>query len=437
MKLKKNKIAIVGGGFSGIAAAYTLAKAGHEVTIFEKNEILGGLAGSFKTENFTLEKFYHMWYGTDQEIFSFIKSLNLSKNLKKIISRVAIYFKSSIYSFSKPIDVLNFKPLSFFSRIRFILFTLKCWYFTDPKKLEGINCEKWLKKSAGSEIYNVIWKPLLIGKFGKFHKRVSAIWLWNKIVIRGKSRDIKNAKEHLYYYQGGFSNLINDIKRILVKKKTKIKLKEKIVKIKKIKNKIRLFSNKDNYIFDKVLLTNHVPEIIELFKKNYPNYCKKLKRIEYLSNLCVILESKESISKYYWININDTNFPFVGIIEHTNFVNKKNYNNKNLIYLSKYLPNNDKIYKMKDHDVFKFTIKALKQKFPRFNIRNILKYHIWRADYAQPITSINYKNKIPKFNTPIKNVYISTMAQIYPEDRGTNQAVKHGIENAKKVLNNI
>ena len=436
MKLKK-KIAIVGGGFSGLAAAYTLAEAGQEVTIFEKNEILGGLAGSFKTKKFTLEKFYHMWYGTDQDIFNFIKSLSLSKKLKKNISRVAIYFENSIYSFSKPIDVLNFKPLSLFSRIRFILFIVKSWYFTDPKKLEGISCEKWIKKSAGTEIYNIIWKPLLIGKFGKFHKRVSAIWLWNKIVIRGKSRDIKNTNEHLYYYQGGFSNLINDIKKVLLKKKTKIKLKEKIIKIKKIKNKISLFSNKANYIFDEVLLTNHVPEIIELFKNNFLDYCKKLKRIEYLSNLCVILESKESISKYYWININDTNFPFVGVIEHTNFVNKKNYNNTNLIYLSKYLPSNDKIYKMKKEAIFKFTIKAIKKKFPQFNIKNILKYHIWRADYAQPITTINYKNIIPKFNTPIKNVYISTMAQIYPEDRGTNQAVKHGIENAKKIINNI
>lgn len=40
--LKENKTAIVGGGPAGIAAAHFLAKAGIEVTIFEKEECLGG-----------------------------------------------------------------------------------------------------------------------------------------------------------------------------------------------------------------------------------------------------------------------------------------------------------------------------------------------------------------------------------------------------------
>ena len=434
MKKKYINTAVVGGGFTGIAAAYTLAKAGHRVTIYEKDNQLGGLAGSFKAKKFILEKFYHMWYGTDNEIFNFIKNLNLSNKLKKITSRVGIYFDKSVYNFSKPIDIIKFKPLSFSSRIKFIFFILKCWFFTDSKKLEKINCEKWIKDTANDEIYDVIWKPLLIGKFGKFHKDVSAIWLWNKLVIRGKSRNFKNSSEHLFYYKGGFSSLINDIKKILIKKNTKFKLNEKILDIKNIGNKVYLSSNKSNNLYDNVLLTNHTPEIIKLFQKTSPKYCKRLKKIKYLSNICVILVSKKSLTDFYWLNVNDTKFPFVGIIEHTNFVNKKNYDNKNLIYLSKYLSRNDKIYKKDDKELFDFTIKALIKKFPKFNINDILDYHVWRAEYAQPITSLDYSKIIPKFITPLKNVYVSTMSQVYPEDRGTNQAVKHGIDSAKKIL---
>lgn len=143
---------------------------------------------------------------------------------------------------------------------------------------------------------------------------------------------------------------------------------------------------------------------------------------------------KKSLTDFYWLNVNDTKFPFVGIIEHTNFVNKKNYDNKNLIYLSKYLSRNEKIYKKNDKELFDFTIKALIKKFPKFNINDIIDYHVWRAEYAQPITSLDYSKIIPKFITPLKNVYVSTMSQVYPEDRGTNQAVKHGIDSAKKIL---
>tara|TARA_B110000027_G_scaffold48233_1_gene52890 strand:+ start:539 stop:1852 length:1314 start_codon:yes stop_codon:yes gene_type:complete len=436
MKKKKISTAVVGGGFTGLAAAYTLAKAGHKVTIYEKDNQLGGLAGSFKAKKFILEKFYHMWYGTDNEIFNFIKDLRLSNKLKQITSRVGIFFDNSIYNFSKPIDIIKFKPLSFSSRIRFIFFILKCWFITNPKKLERINCERWIKNSANDEIYNIIWKPLLIGKFGKYHKDVSAIWLWNKLVIRGKSRNFKNSSEHLFYYKGGFSSLVYDVRKILLRKKTIIKLNEKILDIKNIGNKVYLSSNKSKNLYDNVLLTNHTPEIIQLFKKTNSKYCKRLKKIKYLSNICVILVSKKSLTDFYWLNINDTNFPFVGIIEHTNFVDKKNYNNKNLIYLSKYLSRSEKIYKKNDKELFSFTIKAIKKKFPKFDIDNILDYYIWRADYAQPITSLDYTKIIPKFTTPIKNVFVSTMSQVFPEDRGTNQAVKHGINSAKRILQN-
>ncbi len=435
MKKKKIKTAIVGGGFTGIAAAYTLAKAGHNVTIYEKDKSLGGLAGSFKAKKFTLEKFYHMWYATDIEIFSFIKKLGLSKKLNRITSRVAIYFNQSIYNFSKPIDIIKFKPLPFLSRIKFILFVIKCWYFTDEKKLEKINCEKWITEKADKKIYDVIWKPLLIGKFGKYHKDVSAIWLWNKIVIRGKSRSFKNTNEQLFYYKGGFSSLVEDIKRILLNKKTKIKLNEKILKIKNKGDKVLLISNKSNNVYDNVLLTNHTPEILSFFKQNEPKYSNKLKKIKYLSNICIILVSKKSLTDFYWLNINDTKFPFVGIIEHTNFVDKKNYANKNLIYLSKYLSQHDKVYKKNDKELFDFGIKALKKKFPKFNLNNIEDHFIWRAKYAQPIASLNYSKIIPNFYSPLKNVYISTMSQIYPQDRGTNQAVRHGINSANKILN--
>ena len=39
-------IAIIGGGPAGLAAAYDLAKAGHEVTIYEAEPVVGGLAAS-------------------------------------------------------------------------------------------------------------------------------------------------------------------------------------------------------------------------------------------------------------------------------------------------------------------------------------------------------------------------------------------------------
>ena len=42
------KIAIVGAGIGGMAAAYDLVRAGHQVTIYEAADYVGGLASGFK-----------------------------------------------------------------------------------------------------------------------------------------------------------------------------------------------------------------------------------------------------------------------------------------------------------------------------------------------------------------------------------------------------
>jgi len=49
------KISIIGSGFSGLAAACFAAKEGHDVTLFEKNDSLGGRASVFKAEGFTFD----------------------------------------------------------------------------------------------------------------------------------------------------------------------------------------------------------------------------------------------------------------------------------------------------------------------------------------------------------------------------------------------
>jgi hypothetical protein len=64
--------------------------------------------------------------------------------------------------------------------------------------------------------------------------------------------------------------------------------------------------------------------------------------------------------------------------------------------------------------------------FPRFSRSWIQRHHVWRARYAQPVVEPNYAQLIPEPETPFGNVLIASMAQIYPEDRGTNYAVREG-----------
>lgn len=98
------------------------------------------------------------------------------------------------------------------------------------------------------------------------------------------------------------------------------------------------------------------------------------------------------------------------------------------MYLSKYLPPEAELFRMDDKELVEFSIAAIRRMFPSFSSDWVQAFHVWRADYSQPIIEKNYSSLIPSIETPIENVFLSTMAQVYPEDRGTNYAVRGGIE---------
>ena len=137
------------------------------------------------------------------------------------------------------------------------------------------------------------------------------------------------------------------------------------------------------------------------------------------------------------MNVNDPNFPFVGVIEHTNLISKDLYNNNNIVYLSKYLEIDDEVFSMNEIDLRDLCIKSLKVMFKDFHEDLILEFKVWREKYSQPIVTKNYSEFIPSNTTPVKNLYFSSMCQIYPEDRGTNYAVREGLKISKFIEQEI
>ena len=218
-----SKVAVIGGGYSGLAAAYELAKLGKKVVIYEKDSQLGGLAGAFEiAEGVRLEKFYHHWFSSDLDILNFIEELGLSKNLKLCPSNTGFYFANSIFRLSSPWDLLSFKPIPLIDRIRTGLMALYARKLNNWDSLEDITASEWIKKIAGQKSFDIIWAPMLQGKFGSAWKEISAVWFWNKLKLRGSSR--KGAgEEKLVYYEGGFGSLVDSIEQALLELGVEIK----------------------------------------------------------------------------------------------------------------------------------------------------------------------------------------------------------------------
>jgi len=432
---KSDKIIVVGAGFTGLSLAYDLALAGRNVLVLESMNVVGGLAGTFEVEGQRLEKFYHHWFTNDVHVMGLIHDLGRGDRVRFRDTLTGVYYGNKFFKLSRPIDLLQFKPLSFIGRIRLGLLAIRVRFVRDWMRLETVSATDWLKEMAGEEVYRVVWEPLLRGKFGDAASEVSAVWMWNKLKLRGGSRGKKGA-EQLAYYQGGFGRLLDDLVDGIRLHGGNVFTDSKVKGVDVQNGKvIGVRTDHGSYFAENVVVTTPLPIAADLLAPHIsPVSLKKLQRIKYLANICIVLELDRSLSETYWLNVNDPSFPFVAVIEHTNFEDKDLYGGRRIIYLSKYLPENAELFQMSDGEAVSYAVSHLKRMFPEFDFEWILKASVWRGQYSQPIVEKNYSKLIPKQETEVKGLYINTMAQIYPEDRGTNYAIREGRAMARRLL---
>ena len=432
------KVIVIGAGFTGLAAAYELACAGAQVMVLERDSDIGGLAGTFSLpDGSTIEKFYHHWFASDQDIVQFITQIGCEDRIKVLESRTGLFYANSIFRLSSPRDLLKFTPLPMVDRIRTGLMALYARLIGDWTSLESQTAEDWLISIGGQKGYDVIWKPLLEGKFGPFAPEVSAVWFWNKLKLRGSSRDSKGS-ERLIYYEGGFHRLGQDIRKALEQKKVQIVTEcaaQEIICDGKTATAVR--TPRGIVEADAIISTVPLPQLVALGPTFTESFKRKLSQVKYLGNVCLVLRLSRSLTDTYWLNVADPSFPFVGIIEHTNFDSVENYGGAHIAYISKYLPTSDELYQMEDVEILEYCLPYIKRIVPEFSPEWILSAHVWKAPFSQPIITKHYSDIMPAHRSPMRNLWISTMAQIYPEDRGTNYAVKQGREVAQQLLKEL
>lgn len=430
-------VVIIGGGFTGLSAAYELALAGKRVCVLESEPEVGGLAGTFEIiPGIRLEKFYHHWFNSDTGAINLCHELGLGNKLRAKSSNTGLYYANSRFRLSSPLDLLKLSAIPFVDRIRTGLMVLAARRIKDWRQLEGQSAEEWIIKHGGKKAFEIIWRPLLQGKFGSEAPNISAVWFWNKLKLRGGSRNEKGAEE-LLYLEGGFEALLTALCSYIKAKGSEIRTATKVEKVIIKDGRVSGVMTTDGLVVEapKVLSTVHLPQFLQICPELPQKYRAKLAAIRYLGNICLVLRLKRRLSDTYWLNVADPSFPFVGVIEHTNFDRPEGFpQNESIAFISKYLAPSDDLFRMNDAEYFEFCIPHIKKIFPAFSADWVAGYSLWRANYSQPVIVKNYSKMIPELQTPVDGLFLASMAQIYPEDRGTSYAIDSGRNAARQII---
>lgn len=419
---------IVGGGFTGLTAAYVLSKQGYKVRVIEADSTSGGLAGTFQfADGVKLEKFYHHWFNNDIFVPDLVKELGMEGDVVTLPTRTGMYYSGRMWKLSTPLDLLRFTALSFVDRIRLGLLVLQVRRIKDWRTIEHLSIREWLESLCGKNVYRVVWEPLITSKFSIHAETVNAVWMWKKLVLRGSTRNDKGGEE-LAYFKGGFGRLAAAMLASIEDAGGEVSLGEQVTGTRSDgKRLLALRTNRGEVTGRQFLFTPAFPIIANIFEGAVDaGWLASLRRVRYLGNMCLVLRLKHSLSDTYWLNVNDPGFPFVGVIEHTNFDLPENYKGSHIAFLSRYLAVEDPVWSYSDEQYVDFALQHLKRMFPKMDRSWLLDHRVWRAEFAQPVTERDYSRYVPGNETPFENAAIATMAQIYPEDRGTNYAIREG-----------
>ncbi len=414
-------IGIIGAGFTGVSAAFFLQQKGHEVTVFEKEMLPGGLAIGFKDESWEwpLEKHYHHIFTSDHAILDLAEKIRHKFFFTR--PNTSSLIDGEIFQLDSPLKLMEFPKLSIIDRLRMgaVLGYLK--YIADWKQHENVTAHAWLKEKLGRIPYGILWEPLLRAKFGSYAHEISLAWFWARIKAR---------TTQLGYPQGGFQTFADNLSKKIKNNGGQIKFNTTVKWINKTDHGIELTfeqnKNKSQMKFDAVLVT--FPNLYFASMADLPSeYAKKLRGFDSIGAVNMVLQlNKPFLPKdVYWLNISQKDYSFLAVVEHTNFIDKKHYAGQHIVYVGNYLPHGHRYFSL-DSQALLREYHPFLQKLNSDYQKNIIAHHVFKVPFAQPIVYTNFSKKIMPFETPLQNVYLANMQQVYPWDRGTNFAIEMG-----------
>src|SRR5688500_3132110 len=174
-------------------------RSGDRVTVIEREALPGGLAAGFQpSPGIWLEKFYHHVFRSDTNAIGMIEQLGLHHRLEWRQPITATLRGGHFHQLDSPISLLRFSPLPVSDRLRMgaVLAALKA--MPNARLLEDRTAAAWIRRWMGERAYDVVWEPLLRGKFGDAAPEIAMPWFWARVHDRTQA---------LGYLRGGFQQL--------------------------------------------------------------------------------------------------------------------------------------------------------------------------------------------------------------------------------------
>jgi protoporphyrinogen oxidase len=411
----EQRTAVLGGGALGLTVALRLAQRGVPVTVYEAERLPGGLAAGFEIEpGMWLEKFYHHLFRSDRRIAALLDELGVGSRLEWRRPVTATLRDGRLHQLDSPLSLLRFDPLPFPDRVRMGAALGMLRALPDPDRLEGRTASAWIRHWMGQRAHEVVWEPLLRGKFGAAADEVAMPWFWARVHDRSAE---------LGYLRGGFQHGYEALARAIASLGGTLRFATRVEGVATDGDGLVVSAADGGERYDRVVSTLPTRLTARLVPDLPAEWRARHDWGRALGAHCLVLALDRPLTDAYWVNMNDPGFGFMALVEHTNYRDPDEYGGRHLIYLGNYRPMDDPIFGRSRDELLEEVAPQLTRLNPTFERSWIGEAWVHAAPFAQPIVTVDYRDHIPPFRTPVRGLWLANMFGVYPHDRGQNYSV--------------
>jgi protoporphyrinogen oxidase len=410
-------VRIIGGGMTGLTLALRLAQRGHKVVVHERDPYLGGLTGESMLGDVRVERFYHCVSPTDSALLGLFEEVGLGDAVGWNRTRTGFFDGKRLLEMTTVADFLSFPLLGLLDRLRLGWTIMYCGLNRSWKRLDRMPVGTFLRRHAGSRVFETIWEPLLLAKLGPEYDRFAASFIWATIYRMLSARKAKGKAEKLGFVRGRYGRVFSALRAAIESAGGSVCVGSPVQGISPVEQDedARWLVRIDGADLPSRALALCVPAPIAAgwLEQILPHAAATLRKVEYLGIVCEAVLLRRSLTPYYILNLTDRALPFTGIIETSNLAGKDEFKGNALVYVPRFRDQTSDIWTRTDDDIHSETIDGLRHVVPELREEDVIQWRVHRARYVQPVHRVNSGNGLPPVQLAPGLGYMSA-AQIHP-----------------------
>jgi len=408
------RVAVLGGGICGLAAAHRLVRAGARVTLLEGSDQLGGLGTFFPWRDGWVERFYHCVMPSDDDLLGLLGELGLREGVRWRRTRMGMVVDRRHHPFNSALDLLRFTPLTLRERVRFGVVSLLLRRLGRGRDLDRLRTEDWLREVYGDRVWDRLLAPMFGSKFGAAFGDVPALYLWQRL---GRESNVSVRG----YPEGGYKSVIDALRSSIEDAGGVVRTSAPVHRL-TVGAGRALATTADGATTeaDRVISTLPLPVLRQVADGDLAGLVPDVE-LPYQGVVNALFFLKRPLTGHYWAPVVRSGTDFDGVVEMSALAGT--FAGRHLVYAMRYTDRASALYREPEGRIAARWTKQLVGLYPDLTSADVDDVRVFKAPFVEPVYPLGYLARQPPVRIAGTPVLLATTAHVYPSVTSWNSGV--------------